>query len=542
MTHLFKAVRSYVIRPATILHALLPLSTMMVLWFPGAGARATPADRDSSLVELVRALPGSPMSLQRAVEAASATSPSVRAAAAVYDAARGATRREGGWFDPVLTFGWDYVDQKLPSASFFAGADVLHTAQGTGEAGLHWASPIGTSINASLGAVKLTTNSGFAFLTPQYTTTGSLTLRQPLLRGFHLSARKGLAGAEFFETSAYERYQQELLTLQGTVEQVYWDLYAGERDYAVQRLTRDRAAAFLHETELRAKSGFVGPGQVANAASFLADQENLLLDREEALDGLAEHLVQVIGVRPVQGSTRFKTADQPPDTIAMEDPDRWVREALARNRDLQAMQAEIEARRVYARAATWEALPSLDLIGSLGGNGLGGDPRSVVFGNDTLRTNVTGSFSDAVRQAVNRDYPSWRVGLELSVPLGLRTGLGEEDRLDAEVVIAEQRYAQATRILEEEVRARCRELVNGQRRLTAARASVDAAREQVRIVRIEYQNGRSTAFELVRVGADFAVAEQRYSQALVRSAKAAASLRQLTSGAFGSADRTPSGM
>jgi outer membrane protein TolC len=540
--HLFKADRSHVIRPAHALYAILSLLALFALQIPGSRACATPADPDSSMVELVRALPGTPMSLQRALDAASATSPAVRAAAAVYDAARGAARREGGTFDPVLTLGWDYFDQKLPTASFFAGADVLHTAQGTGEAGLSWLSPIGTNINATLGAVKLTTNSGFAFLTPQFTTMGSLTLRQPLLRGFHVSARKGLAGAEFLETSAHERYQQELLALQGTVEQIYWDLYAGERDYAVQRLTRDRAAAFLHETELRAKSGLVGPGQVANAASFLADQENLLLDREEALDALAEHLIQTIGIRPDQGSTRFKTTDQPPETIAVEDPDRWVREALARNRDLQAMQAEIEARRVYSRAATWEALPSLDLIGSVGGNGLGGDPRSVVFGSDTLRTTVNGSLGDALRQAVNRDYPSWRVGLELSIPLGLRTGLGEEDRLDAEVAIAEQRYAQATRLLEEEVRARCRELLNGQRRLTASRASVDAAREQVRIVRIEYQNGRATAFELVRVGADFAVAEQRYSQALVRSAKAAASLRQLTSGAFGSADRTPSGM
>jgi outer membrane protein len=535
------AVCSHPIRPAGTMCASITIVLFLALTSVQS-ASATPIDPDSSLVELVRALPGTPTTLQRALDVASTTSPTVRAAAAVYEAARGAARRESGTFDPVLSLGWEYIDQKLPSASFFAGADVLHTAQATGEAGLSWMSPIGTSINATLDAVKLTTNSSFAFLAPQFTTTGSLTLRQPLLRGFHTSARKGLAGAEFFASSARERYQQEVLSLQGTVEQIYWDLYAGERDYAVQRLTRDRAAAFLHETELRAKAGLVGPGHVANAASFLAEQENLLLDREEALDGLSERLVQVIGVRPDLNAARFKTTDQPPDTIAIEDPDRWVREALAHNRDLQAMQAEIEARRVYSRAAAWEALPSLDVIGSVGGNGLGGDPRSVVFGSDTLRTNVNGSLGDALRQAVNRDYPSWRVGLELSVPIGMRTGSGEEDRLDAEVVIAEQRYAQAARLLEEEVRARCRELVNGQRRLTAARASVEAAREQVRIVRIEYQNGRSTAFELVRVGADFAVAEQRYSQALVRGAKAAASLRQLTSGAFGGTDRAQSGM
>ena len=77
-----------------------------------------------------------------------------------------------------------------------------------------------------------------------------------------------------------------------------------------------------------------------------------------------------------------------------------------------------------------------------------------------------------------------------------------------------------------------RELNNGQRRLKAAREGVQAAQEQVRIGLIEFQNGRSTAFELVRLGADFAAAQQRYSQALVRSAKAAATLKQLTSGAY----------
>jgi outer membrane protein TolC len=61
---------------------------------------------------------------------------------------------------------------------------------------------------------------------------------------------------------------------------------------------------------------------------------------------------------------------------------------------------------------------------------------------------------------------------------------------------------------------------------------VDASQEQVRIGLIEYRNGRTTAFELVRLGADLAAAQQRYSEALVRTAKAAAELRHLTSGAY----------
>ncbi len=79
------------------------------------------------------------------------------------------------------------------------------------------------------------------------------------------------------------------------------------------------------------------------------------------------------------------------------------------------------------------------------------------------------------------------------------------------------------------MRAAYRELSNGKGRLTAAKNGVDAAQEQARIGLIQFRTGRATAFELVRLGEDFAVAQQRYSDALVRTAKAAATLKQLLS-------------
>jgi outer membrane protein TolC len=210
----------------------------------------------------------------------------------------------------------------------------------------------------------------------------------------------------------------------------------------------------------------------------------------------------------------------------------FVGHALKNNLTLQAATSDVDAQRALSKAAFWEALPKLDLVGSLGGNGLSGTARDVLFGGDTLRTTRGGTFGDATTQSFKREFPSWSIGVEVTIPIGLRSGLGEQDRLDAEVVIAEQRRIQIARTLEDQVRSSYRELLNGQRRLKAAREGVAAAQEQVRIGLIEFQNGRSTAFELVRLGTDFAAAQQRYSQALVRSAKAAASLRQLTSGAY----------
>ncbi|HZL84075.1 MAG TPA: hypothetical protein VFD07_01725, partial [Candidatus Krumholzibacteria bacterium] len=82
------------------------------------------------------------------------------------------------------------------------------------------------------------------------------------------------------------------------------------------------------------------------------------------------------------------------------------------------------------------------------------------------------------------------------------------------------------------VRNRQRELDNAAPRVAAARRGVVAAIEQTRIGVLEYQNGRKTAFEVVRLADDVATAQQRYSQALVRAAKSAAALRLLTAGHF----------
>jgi outer membrane protein TolC len=498
-----------------------------------AGAQQNqPANPDSALRIALDELEGSSLTLKDAVAFGLERATSVRAAEAAYVASRGSVRREKGYFDPELFFSLNHYDDERPTASFFAGAPVLNTAETIGSAGVRMELPIGTSLEASLNTVRSETNSAFAFLNPQYDAFGSLSLRQPLLGGFHVTARKEVVRAEEEANAAKARYDQEVLAVSARVEQLYWDLYAVERDYVVQKLIRDRAEAFLKETELRAKTGLIGPNQVASARTFLAEQELLVLDREELMDRVSDELASLVGVRPAEGNRRFIASTEPPDEFPVGDTDEWVRLAIDNSLDLKAGKSEIAARRALSSAAFWEAMPSVDLVGSVGGNGLAGTAQDVVFGSDTLRTTVGGGFNDAASQAMGSEYPSWSVGVEVSIPLFFRTGLGEKQRLDADVTIAEQQYIQQTRSLEERVRATHREIAHGERRLTAAEEGVEAAREQVRIGIIEFQNGRTTAFELVRLAADFAVAEQRYSQALVRSAKAAAELRQLTSGAY----------
>lgn len=520
------------LRNITVFALTVALAALLAAEAHGQSTRLQPANPDSALAHIIESLDGTRLGLDAAVAYGLENATSLRAAEGEYLARRGVEKREAGFFDPELFLAFNHFDDERRAASFFAGAPVLATTETAGVAGLRLVTPIGTKLEASLSTVRFQTNSAFATLNPQYDAFGQLSLRQPLLSGFQTSARKDLVRAQQGTAASRARYDQEAVSVSVQVEKAYWNLYAAERDYAVQQLTRDRAKAFLEETEVRARIGLVGPNQVANARTFLAEQELLLIDSLERMGRLTDALASLIGVRPQPGDNHFITVDDPPDEFPLGDVEDWVRVAAERNLNLAAAEADVEAVRALWKAARWEALPSLDLVGSIGGNGLAGSPQDVVFGSDTLRTDVSGSLGDASREALQGDYPAWSVGLELSVPIGLRPGRGERDRLRAEVTIAEQRVIDQRRQLEERVRTSYRELDHGQRRLGAAREGVAAAREQVRIGLIDFQNGRTTAFELVRLGADLAVAERRYSEALVRSAQAAAALKEWTSGAY----------
>jgi len=487
---------------------------------------------DSTVQAILDNIEGSQLSLTEAREYALKNATSVRKAEAVYQASLGSLRRERGFFDPEVYFNLHYRDLREPTSSFFSGADVLLTKQTTSQTGLRLKLPIGTQLELTLNTVNLKTNSSFAFLNPEYDAFGSLSFRQPLAGGFSASGRENLTYAEYENEAAKARYDQEVYTLNSVVEQTYWKLYTAERDYAVQKLTRDRAEAFLKETELRHKAGLVGPNQTASAKTFLAEQELLLIDRIEQLDAQSDQLAVLLGIRPDKGMPRFKAADDPPKDFPVEPVDEIIEYAANNNLELQAAKKEIAAVQSMYKAAEWKSLPQVDLVGSLVSTGLGGDSRNVIFGSDTLRSSVSGSFGDVLSQIYNRKYPGWSVGLELNLPIGLRTGLGEKDRIEAAEVSAEQRYIELSRSIEQQVRTSHRELSHGNDRLSAASNAVDAAQEQVRIGMIEFQNGRITAFELVRLNEDYAVAQRRYSEALVKIINAVAALKQLTSGVY----------
>jgi outer membrane protein TolC len=483
---------------------------------------------DSALSVALARIEGAALSLPEAIRIGLESASPVREARQDFIAAREVVRREKGSFDPSLFADFSRSSDDAKTASAFAGAPVLKTRESTGSAGARIRSSFGTDLTAGVSARRTTTNSSFASLNPQYDAFGSLTLTQPLLKGFGPASRQDLTAAERSLEAARAGYEDAALAVRAQIEALYWDLYAAERDRAVQQLIVERAQALLDETRTRATAGLVGPSATASARVFLAEQQQALLDREEDLDRTSDQLASLIGSRPPAGQTRFRPTDDPPARLDVPPADSLVVLAIRRNAAIEALRAQARSLRAHERGAVWNELPQIDFVGSIGGSGLSGTGRDVVFGSDTLRADSKGNLNESLRQVGKRTYPNWSAGVRFSMPIFWRAERGERERLRAAVRGAEERTNAGERAIEERVRAAHRALAHADQRLDAARDGVDASLEQVRIGLIEYRNGRSTAFEVVRLGADLASAQQRYSQALVRAAQATAEIRYLT--------------
>lgn len=483
---------------------------------------------ESALVRVLETMQGEELALDAALTRALENATAAREAEEIVRAAEGEVRREKGAFDPELFADVERRNEEDRNTSPFDTVDQLETEETEVSAGVRTRLRFGTQLQASLESTKLETSSTFATVNPQYDTAGKLSARQPLLKGFGPGSRLGLSTAERLLESAEASRRDLILGVRSETVSAYWDLYAAMRDHAVRLLLVERAKFLLDQARTRADMGLVGPNQVANARVFLAEQELAALDSGESLSAGSDRLSSLLGARPA-GSPLYRPLDTPPPTYAIDTEDVSVAKAMTSNQALRAADRDVEALRATWNGSRWNALPTLDLKGSIGGNGLSGTGQDVSFGDTVFPSNIRGDFGDSFEQVTGRDFPTWSLGVEMSVPLGGREGRGERDRLRGLLGRREQQLEAARRALDEEVRARHREVSNGERRLAVAREGVSAAGEQVRIGIIEYRTGRTTAFELVRLAADYAASEQRLSQALVRTAKAAAALQRLTS-------------
>lgn len=232
-----------------------------------------------------------------------------------------------------------------------------------------------------------------------------LTYVQPLLRGGGWAAnRVPIVLARIDAERSYFQLKDGVQELVRGVIEGYWalvaartDVWARQRQVEQAQFALDRAQAALDVRIADASVAAQARVSLLNFRTSLVAAENAVLDREAALRN-------VLGLPPMDGQ-RIVPISPPTSQRRHFDWTALLELAQQRRPDLIELKLILEADQQALLLARNEAYPQLDAVGRYRWNGLEGTMPD----SSTLRSSF-GDFND------------WTLGVNFSVPLGLRRG------------------------------------------------------------------------------------------------------------------------
>jgi len=350
------------------------------------------------------------LTLADAIREALGNNYTIKASALGAGAARADLDAEWGVFHPGFQGRYTSSEDGSPvSTDPFSGvrppASVVETD--TYSLGVGGRSPIGTEYRISgFSQNRRGTFNGFA---DNYYSFAGLEVTQPLLRDFGLNANLvGVRLAEASHETARWSYRASVINTVTRVINAYLEL-----DFAIKNLdtanrSRDLAQGLLDENIKRARAGDMSEADVISARARLAVRKEAILLAEQGVTVAQNNLKQLISSDTSVALLARRLVIAPAPEFPDHSPNPAVEfgPALDRRPDYQQALIDVERTAVNRRFRQNQLLPALDLVGSVGYNGL--DANS----------------SQSWDRVWDRDSRSYSLGAVVTIPLTFATERG----------------------------------------------------------------------------------------------------------------------
>ncbi|GHC11166.1 hypothetical protein GCM10007047_30590 [Cerasicoccus arenae] len=355
----------------------------------------------------------------------------------------------------------------------------------------------GTEVALETRLNRGTTNSTNALLNPDFSSRLGFEVRQPLLAGFGEAVNlAAVTRAQIGLRSSRLTVRREVLDLIANVEIAYWNLAAARQRQALFISNLRLAKSLLEENIERERVGLATRLDVLQAeASLAARSEEVILSQETA-DNAEDRLRSVLGILYSETLQPLDVEPLPENDPLLPPFRESVTGALASDMESQIQLELIGQLEVDRVVATNNTLPDLDVYAGAG-----------ILGRES---NATVAYQSAFE---TRGY-DWNVGLELSLPWGMRA---EEARLRSSVrsiYRAETQLAEIQQELLRRLRLAWRSIASGRERLATTRASLRLNAESFEQERARYDAGLSNFRNVLEAQRDFDDAKLRHLSAL----------------------------
>jgi len=417
-------------------------------------------------------------------------------------------------YSPTLTSTLGRNDQfQLPRNTLTGGTRVennVMTYNGGMSQSLPWG---GGNLSVTFNNFKTETNSANANFNPEYRTTFTASVTQPLLRGFAIDqTRQQILTTQISRDIAEVQLRATVTNTLANVRNAYWDLVYAIRAVAVAQRSYDLAARLVDDNRTRVEIGTLAPIDVIQAEAEAATRRQTLVAAQATrrTAELALKRLIVSGTGDPLWAAEIVPADEPSFATAPIDVEAATTRALAERTDLEQARKTIASNEVTLKYLRNQRLPAVDLVGTYGLQGIGGvqaireDPRRA---DSPILRYTTGNYRDALTLLGQRDYPTWNVQLNVSYPIGRSAADAQYARSQVQLRQARAQVESLQLQVATEVANAALNLQSNSERVQAARVARELAEKRLEAENSKFEVGMSTNYFVVQAQRDLADAQ-----------------------------------
>ena len=415
-----------------------------------------------------------------------------------------------GFYEPLLYSTLSSTSRTDPARNAFAGAASVNTDTLTYNFGAAKEMKTGGRLQLDFQNSRASTNSVFSTFNPSYGSDFNAQLTQPLLRNFRIDpTRYQIRVARNNRLISEVQFRQTVVNTVATVRQLYNDLLYAIDNLEAQRKSLALARRLLEENQIRVRVGTMAPLDVVAAESEVASREETVILAEAAVLDAEDAIKRAVfpDSAPETWASRIVPTDRPTADPIPVDSDAAVRNALEKRTDILAAKRSLENAESAVQLAKNQELPQLDVVAAYGSTGVGGTQiEREGFGGPVIST-VPGGYGDALSNVFGRDFPTWRVGINLSYPIFNRQADAAEARAE---VLREQSRASLRRLemqVTSEVRTAARAVETNLKRVESTRAARVLQERRLDAEEKRFAAGMSTNFFVTQAQRDLAFAQ-----------------------------------
>jgi outer membrane protein TolC len=365
--------------------------------------------------------------------------------------------------------------------------------------------------------VRSATNSTFYYLNPAYNSGLTLSFTQSLLRGFGTDVNRAQieVARRNMDISRVEFEQSVINTVQA-VESAYWNLVYAIDNLKVKQHSLKLAQDLLDQTRTRVRIGTSAPIDIVQSEATVASREVDIIVAENQVGNAGDVLKGLMGFEnPEDWKSRIVPTDALGVTTTTASLDDSISRALQNRPELRQRQLETQISQINLLSAKNGVLPQLDFSLRYGLAGVGG--TQTIFDPTTGKPigTVSGGWDDPLSQIVNRKYNNWGAQVNFSVPLRNTTARANLVQARFGASSARQNTALTQQGIISDVRTAVRGLEASARGITAAAKSRELAERNLDAEQKKFDNGMSTAFNVVKIQDDLASAQAAELQSRV---------------------------